>query len=96
MLTSKPMYKENMLWSSLLFPPSKAPKLRTSQLVAYFRCPFSLAYASTSYGCCCSSYSYSIRVEEKEVVVTQKHKKPASKRNPRTQSQEKFAAFNIK
>ncbi len=52
MLTSKPMYKENKFWSSSFLPPSKAPKLKTSQLVVYFRCPFSLAYVAISYDCC--------------------------------------------
>jgi hypothetical protein len=44
MLTSKPMYKENKLWSSSLLLPSKASELRISQLVVCFWCPFSLAY----------------------------------------------------
>jgi hypothetical protein len=48
---------------SFLLPPSKAPELRASQLVAYFRCPFSLAYAVTSYGCC-SCCSYNTKVEK--------------------------------
>ncbi len=66
MLTSKPMYKENKFWSSLLLPLSKALELRTSQLVACFQCPFSLAYAVASYGCCCSYCSCSTKVEEKK------------------------------
>ncbi len=75
MLTSKPMYKENKFWSSLLLPPSKAPELKTSQLVTCFQCPFSLAYDAASYGCCCSYYSYSTKVEEeKEVAAIQEYK----------------------
>jgi hypothetical protein len=81
------MYKENKLWSSKLLPPPKVSKLRTSQLVFCFRCPFSFAYTATSYGCCCSFCSYNIIIEEEnEVVATQEHKKLVSKRNPRTQS----------
>jgi hypothetical protein len=97
MLTSKPMYKENKLWSSELLLHSKALKLKTSQLVACFQCPFSLAYTIVNYGYYCSCCSYKTKVEEeKEVAATQEHKKPTSKRNPKIQSQEKSATFNIK
>jgi hypothetical protein len=82
----------------LLLPPSKALKLKTSQLVACFRCPFSLTYIVASYGCCCSCCSCNTRVEkeEEEVATIQEHKKPINKRNPKIQSQENFVAFNIK
>jgi len=54
----------------LLLPPSKASELITSQLVACFWCPFSLAYTIASYGCC-SCCSCSTKVEkEKEVTTT--------------------------
>jgi hypothetical protein len=36
-----------------------------------------------SYGCCCSCCSCSLRVEKEEVTTTQKHKKPARKKNPK-------------
>jgi hypothetical protein len=49
MLTSKPMYKENKFWSSSFLPPYEAPELKTSQLVACLRCPFSLTYVAASY-----------------------------------------------
>jgi hypothetical protein len=64
----------------LLLPPSEAPEFKTSQLVAYFRCPFSFAYVVASYGCC-SCCSCHTKVEKKEVAATQEHKKPTSKKN---------------
>jgi len=75
-------------------PPSEAPKLRTSQLVACFWCPFSLAYVVASYGYYCSCCSCSTKIEkEKEVVATQKHKKLANKRNPRNSKPRKIYRF---
>jgi len=68
----------------LLFPPFEASKLKTSQLVACFLCPFSFAYATVGYDCCCSCYSCNTKIEkEKEIATTQEHKKPIRKRNPR-------------
>jgi cytochrome c oxidase assembly protein Cox11 len=78
---------KNKLWSCLLLPPFKAPKLRTSKLVACFRYPFSLAYVAVSYGCCCSYCSYNTRVEKEEVQA---------KETQEIQSQKKSVAFNIK
>jgi hypothetical protein len=70
------------------------PELRTSQLVAYFQCPFSLAYIIANYGYCCSYCSCSTKVEkEEEVVAIQKHKKLASKRNPRNSKPGKIYHF---
>jgi hypothetical protein len=95
MFTSKPMYKENKLWSSLFLPPSKVPKVTTSQLVVFFWCPFSFVYVIASY-CyyCCSYYSCSTKVEkEKEVVAIQKHKKLTSKRNLRNSKPGKIYCF---
>jgi hypothetical protein len=78
----------------LLLPPSEALKLRISQLVACFWCPFSLAYIVVSYGYCYSCYSCSTKVkDEKEVATTQKHKKPASKRNPINSKLRKICRF---
>ncbi len=74
--------------------PSKTPELKNSQLVTYFRCPFSLAYVTTSYGCYCSYCTCSIRVEKKEeITTTQEHKKPTSKKNPRNSKPGKICPF---
>jgi hypothetical protein len=51
--------------------------------LGFFRCPFSFIYVVASYGCCCCCCCCYIRVEKEEVVATQEHKKPSSKRNPR-------------
>jgi len=83
----------NKLWSSSLLPPFEASKLRTSQLVACFQCPFSLACAVASYGYC-SCCSCNTRVEkEKEVTAIQEHKKPTSKINPRNSKPGKIWRF---
>jgi hypothetical protein len=59
-----------------------------------FLVSFSFACVIASYGCCCSYCSYSTRVEkEKEVVTTQEHKKPASKRNLRNSKPRKIYSF---
>jgi hypothetical protein len=56
---------------------------------------FSLACAAANYGCYCSCYSYSTKVKkEKEVAITQEHKKPASKRNPRNSKPKKTYHFH--
>jgi len=80
-----------MLWSYSHLPPFEALEPRTSQIElvlgeesGFFRCFFSLIYIITNYGYCCYCCSYSTRVEkEEEVVITEEHKKPANKRNPR-------------
>jgi hypothetical protein len=86
------MYKENKLWNSSFLPPFEASELKTSQLIVYFQCPFSLAYVVASYGCSCCSCNTKIK-KEKEVASTQEHKKPASKRNPRNSKPGKICCF---
>jgi len=50
--------------------------------------------AIASYGCCCSFGSYSTRVKkEEEIIITQEHKKPTSKRNPRNSKPRKICYF---
>jgi len=59
--------------------------------MSFFPC-----FVVASYGCYCSYYSYSTRVEkEKEVLATQEHKKPTRKKTQEIQSQEKSDVFNI-
>jgi hypothetical protein len=77
----------------MLLLPSEVPKFRTSQLVAYFRCPFSFADAVVSYGYCCSCYSCSTKIEKEKELTTQEHKKPTSKRNPRNSKPGKICHF---
>jgi hypothetical protein len=87
MLTSKLM--QNKLFGvTRSFLPLE---LKTSQLVAYFRCPFSLVCVAASYGCCCSYCSCSIRIEKK--ITTQKQKKLSSKKNPRLSKPKKICHF---
>jgi hypothetical protein len=72
------------------------PKFRNSKLhsfVTCLRCPFSLVYVATSYGCCYFCCSCSIKVEKEEVAVTQEHKKPISKRNQRNSKLRKICHF---
>ncbi len=72
------------------------PKLRNSELHAcsLFPCPFPLAYIATSYGYYCSCCSCNTKVEkENEVIATQEHKKPTSKRNPRNSKPGKICHF---
>jgi hypothetical protein len=69
-------------------------KLRTSQLVVCFWCPFSLTYIVANYGRCCSCCNYNTRVEKlKEAATTQEHKKPTSKRNLRNSKLKKNCCF---
>jgi hypothetical protein len=93
MLTLKPMYKESKcMWGCITW--CRFPKLRSSQVVVCFWCPFSLSYVVASYGCYCSCCNYNIRVEkEKEVATIQEHKKPTSKRNPRNSKAGKIYCF---
>jgi hypothetical protein len=59
-------------------------KLAVVAVVGFLGVPFSLAYTIANYGYCCSYCSYSTKVEkEEEIVATQEHNKPTSKRNPR-------------
>jgi hypothetical protein len=65
--------------------------------MACLRCHFSLVYIVASYGYCCSYCSCNTKVEEeKKIATTQEHKKPATKKNSKTQSEENFVAFSIK
>jgi hypothetical protein len=93
-LGCEPKARVVTFWRCSLFPLSKALELRTSQLVACFRCPFSLAYVDASYGYCYSCCSCSTKVEkEKEVATIQEHKKPSSKRNPKNSKPRKICRF---
>jgi hypothetical protein len=68
------------LWNSELHKLN----LYWEKKMGFFRCFFSFIYIITNYGCCCYCCSYNTRVEkEEEVLITEEHKKPANKRNPR-------------
>ncbi len=80
-----------------LLAPSSLQGSKTQNFIACSLFLMSLfAYAFTSYGRCCACCSYSTRVEKEEVVTTQEHKNPTSKRNPRNSKPGKIYTFNIK